>query len=38
VYGAAATLTLGPRSGGGTDATIRLPYRRLAAGATKEPV
>lgn len=30
VYGAAAALTLGPRAGGGTDATIRLPYRRLA--------
>lgn len=37
VYGAAATLTLGPRSGGGTDAKIRLPYRRLAATEMKEP-
>lgn len=34
VYGAAGALTLGPRDGGGTDATIRLPYRPLAAAAT----
>lgn len=40
VYGAAGMLTLGPRDGGGTDATIRVPYRPLtpaATAATKEP-
>ncbi|WP_109505375.1 sensor histidine kinase [Nocardioides speluncae] len=41
VYGAGAGLTLGPRNGGGTNATIRLPYRRYAptaaVRATKEP-
>lgn len=37
VYGATAALTLAPRDGGGTDATIRLPYRRVGATEAKEP-